>query len=67
MSHAHPRAVDPAPLGEDKDHVRHTIGTILLFLLAVAFAALVAAPAGDEAAAAAAASTDSLPTFVAGS
>ena len=65
MSHTHPRAAHPALPGGHKDHVRDTVGAVLMFLLAVAVAAFVAAPAGVEAAAPA--STDSLPSFVAGS
>ncbi len=64
MSYTHLRATGPAPSGEHQEHVRETIRTILLFLSALVFVAIVMAPAGGETAAPA--RTDSLPTFYAG-
>jgi hypothetical protein len=63
MSDLSLRATGSARPSEHKEHVRCTIGATLLFLLAIAFAAVVSAPSGGGAPAPA----DGPPILVAGS
>ena len=65
MPDSSPRATGSVLPSERADHVRDTFGATLLFLLALAFAAVVSAPPGGEAVAAAV--EGGLPGYAAGS